>query len=156
MGKLDTFKITISKSDVVSYSAIFTAFLALMVSIYEGYEIRKHNRLSVRPHLQNAVERTGRIYYSIGLKNGGLGPAIIEDFQILANGKEMEFWKDAMDEIELSKFSSLSTLKIGDVINSGEVVNLVVLDTFLLDFGLRYNIKFSSLYGEEFAISYSF
>ena len=130
--------------------------MALIVSIYEGYEIRKHNRLSVRPHLQNDVNRRGVTDYSIGIKNGGLGPAIIEEFEIFANGKKMEFWADAMNEINCTKSSSFTTLRGGEVILNGESLNLVRLDTFLTNFNLSYVVKFKSMYDEEFILTFEF
>jgi hypothetical protein len=144
------------KKNIVSYSAMFIAAMALVVSIYEGYELRKHNRLSVRPYLQTEVSRIGTQKYTIGLKNGGLGPAIVEDFIIFANEKKFEFWMDAMHEINLSKFSSLTTLRGGEVINNGQSINLVVLDTFAPNFNLRYILKFKSVYDEEFELEYQF
>lgn len=150
------FKPNIDKKDIISYSAMLTAFMALIVSIYEGYEIRKHNRLSVRPYLQNAVSRNGISNYSIGIKNGGLGPAIIDGFDIYARGKKVEFWNEAMDEIKVNKFSLLTTLRKGDIINSGEQITLVVLDTFANDFQLEYRLRYRSMYDEGFTISYGF
>lgn len=135
---------------------MFTAFMALIVSIYEGYEIRKHNRLSVRPHLITEINIKGVRQESIIIKNGGLGPAIIKEFEIFANGKKMKFWNDAMNEIKLTKFSSLTNLAEGDVIKSGERLPIVVLDTIIDNFNLSFNLKFKSMYDEDFILKSNF
>tara|TARA_R110002051_G_scaffold181774_1_gene251293 strand:+ start:66439 stop:66885 length:447 start_codon:yes stop_codon:yes gene_type:complete len=146
----------INKKNIVSYAAMFTAFMALIVSIYEGYEIRKHNRLSVRPHLITEINIKGVRQESIIIKNGGLGPAIIKEFEIFANGKKMKFWNDAMNEIKLTKFSSLTNLAEGDVIKSGERLPIVVLDTIIDNFNLSFNLKFKSMYDEDFILKSNF
>jgi len=146
----------INKKNIVSYAAMFTAFMALIVSIYEGYEIRKHNRLSVRPHLITEINIKGIRQESIIIKNGGLGPAIINEFEIFANGKKMKSWNDAMNEIKLTKFSSLTNLAEGDVIKSGERLPIVVLDTIIDNFNLSFNLKFKSMYDEGFTLTSDF
>lgn len=146
----------INKKNIVSYAAMFTAFMALLVSIYEGYEIRKHNRLSVRPHLITEINIKGVRQETVIIKNGGLGPAIIDEFEIFANGKKMESWNDAMNEIKLTKFSSLTNLAEGDVIKSGERLNIVVLDTISENFNLKFNLKFKSMYDEDFTLTSNF
>lgn len=76
------------KTQDVSYLAMFIAVLALLVSIYEGYEIRKHNRLSLKPFLDSSIYMEQNKLFKIQLKNEGLGTAIVEDFSIYANGKK--------------------------------------------------------------------
>jgi hypothetical protein len=68
-----------------------TAFVA-----YQAWLTRKHNRLSVRPHLQthSDIQRGEAAgpntidHYATELRNAGLGPAIITKWRLFFDGKE--------------------------------------------------------------------
>ena len=128
---------------------MFVAVLALMVSVYEGYEMRKHNRLSIKPYINSEIymENTpNKNTFEITLKNPGLGPAIIEEFSIYANGKKVESRNQAMREIGINKFSRLHNLKKGHIISEGESLLLVRIDTILSKYNLKFTMKYKSLY----------
>ncbi|MCB0448180.1 MAG: hypothetical protein KDD03_11860 [Gelidibacter sp.] len=144
------------KKDSVSYLAMFIAVLALIVSIYEGYEIRKHNRLSLKPYLDGSIFMQEKKLFKIEIRNEGLGPAIVEEFSIYANGKKVSSWNNAMKEIGMKKFSQLTNMKPGDIISQGENLTLVKIDTVLLKYNLEYVIKYKSVYEESFKIEQEF
>lgn len=68
---------------IISISAIFIALCALGVSIWEGYETRKNNRLSMTPKLEFFISWiVGDNLTGISIQNNGLGPAIINTCEI--------------------------------------------------------------------------
>lgn len=74
-------------SVVTGVASTFIAVCALVFSIYQGIQARRHNRLSVKPHLTTWTTSTpeeGR--YVVELINNGLGPALIEGFTLTVDG----------------------------------------------------------------------
>ncbi len=64
------------------------ALLALGISIWQGWQIRIHNKLSVRPHLTTWINTDAKKgYYTLELINNGIGPALIEEFLVKVDGK---------------------------------------------------------------------
>lgn len=58
------------------------------LSIWQGWQTRRHNRLSVRPRLTSETnDDAGNGFYSIELINNGIGPALIEEFLVKVDGK---------------------------------------------------------------------
>ena len=67
------------------------AALGLVATLHHSYAARKHNRLSVRPHLIfnsqfNSGVLSGHQTFTLKVKNVGLGPAIIEKYIISFEG----------------------------------------------------------------------
>lgn len=145
-----------TNTDNSSKWVMLIAILALSTSLYESYEFRKHNRLSLRPYLDQTVYVQGQEYYKLSVQNEGLGPAIIEEFTILANTKIVSNWNSALAEIGVHKFSALSTLKKGNIISAGESITLVKIDTLLSKYNLKFIIKYSSVYEERFNLEKEF
>lgn len=76
---------------VTAIATIFIALLALSVSIWHGVVTRRHNRLSLRPHLCLLVELSeGPPEMGIFLENNGLGPAIIKSIAITIDGNKID------------------------------------------------------------------
>lgn len=98
---------------IMGASAV-VAVCALAVTVWEGFQARKHNKLSVRPLLTSAensdITRRG-MFFSWELINAGLGPAIIKDFIVLFNGKEVS----RNNREELIAFLKKKTKKYGDL-----------------------------------------
>ncbi|MBN2258603.1 MAG: hypothetical protein JW704_12440 [Anaerolineaceae bacterium] len=67
------------RNNLVDVLATFIAFLALLLTIWEGLENRKNNRLSTQPIL-SIVEKWNDSdhLYKLILTNDGFGPAIID------------------------------------------------------------------------------
>ena len=89
---------------LVSITAMITAVVAVVVAIIqtqvmrEEAEIeREHTRLSVQPALlvyahSRVGDTDGNFRY--GLRNQGLGPAVIEGFSVSLNGKNVSNWAE--------------------------------------------------------------
>lgn len=75
------------------YSAQVIAVCALFLTTYQAAMARRHNRLTVRPHLTTVMHRhtrpesPGIITISATLANRGLGPAIVRGYEVLIDGK---------------------------------------------------------------------
>lgn len=70
-------------------AAILVSACALFLTIYQAMAARKHNRITVRPHLTTFIDKhsspdSRRV--DVTLSNNGLGPAVIKSFEPLFNG----------------------------------------------------------------------
>jgi hypothetical protein len=64
------------------------ALAALGLAIYEGRELRQHNRLSVRPLFTESIRISpAHERMCLLLENHGLGPAIIKEWKLIVDGK---------------------------------------------------------------------
>ena len=83
---------------LANYATILIAVSAVILSVWEGYEMRQHNRLSVLPNLDvtaswlvleegEQVQHGGKPktitershIFKVGIENTGLGPAVFEN-----------------------------------------------------------------------------
>jgi hypothetical protein len=75
---------------ITGISSGVIALCALGISIWQGSQARKHNKLSFKPHLTTWTHRNvQKGFYAIELINNGLGPAIIESFVVNVDGKRI-------------------------------------------------------------------
>ncbi len=144
------------ENKLVSVVAVFIALLALLVSLYEGYEIRKHNRLSLKPYLDLQIHFENNEALEISIENAGLGPAIIQNFEIHADGQKARNWNHAMEIIDVSRFSYLNNLQAGEIIPPGESITLIKVDTLLKNYGITFVLNYTSMYEENYAMEYRF
>ena len=75
----------------IAISSILVSLLALVFTVYQGYETRRHNRLSLLPHIfinyyLNEAE-TGKT--GVEIVNDGVGPAVITNFRVFYDGKKI-------------------------------------------------------------------
>jgi hypothetical protein len=73
-------------SDYIALCSGFVALLALFVSVWQGYITRKHNILSVRPHVEITYNSLFDDY-SVEISNNGLGAAIVKEVVLSFDGK---------------------------------------------------------------------
>jgi hypothetical protein len=69
-------------------AATITSIAALALAWHEGWATRRHDRLSVRPHIDfrySLVEETG--FVGIRIHNSGLGPAFIRTLRFHIDGQ---------------------------------------------------------------------
>ena len=84
----------IQADTIIAGASIFVAACALGVTIWQSSVMRKHNRLSVKPAL-NIIENRHHdkeqaiVHIEYYLGNFGVGPAIIKDFILIYNDKEI-------------------------------------------------------------------
>lgn len=73
---------------ITGISSVVIAMCAVLISIWHGIETRRHNRLSVMPHLTTwTYSSDEKQTYTVELINNGIGPALIESFEIYVDGK---------------------------------------------------------------------
>lgn len=75
---------------ITGVSSSIIALCALVFSIWQAVQARKHNRISFRPHLTSwaHIEPTKGVY-AVELINNGLGPALIRSFTVKVDGKRV-------------------------------------------------------------------
>lgn len=73
---------------IAAIASTIIALCALGFTIWQGVQTRRHNRLSVQPHLTtwNHSEHN-KLLYTIDLINNGIGPALIKNFSIRVDDK---------------------------------------------------------------------
>lgn len=85
--------VSVSKEPHLSWEAIaglssaIIAFCAFWLTVWQAKITRNHNKLSVTPHLTTWSQRdVANCRYSVELLNNGIGPALIESFNIYVDG----------------------------------------------------------------------
>ena len=147
------------------------AISALGLATWQGLAQRKHNQLSVKPHL--VLERTVNNLspqVTIILSNNGTGPAIIKDFQIYLDGEAVTFfyentWGDIAKQLNIKvKWGGGKWFNCGDAIQAGSSEKIFQVKTTeegkdlehdpkaIHDALLRVQIiiKYESVYGNKF------
>jgi hypothetical protein len=84
------------------------ALCALGLTLYQAWLTRRHNRLSVMPHLDwnRAITRTNEgVVVRFLLKNSGVGPAIIRSRVFLFNGSAVATHGDVVEELATRCFA---------------------------------------------------
>ncbi|OEE78176.1 hypothetical protein A1OQ_21840 [Enterovibrio norvegicus FF-162] len=76
---------------IISLSSVIIALSALGITIYQAYLGRKHNKLSLRPHLHYWFDNSELDnVYSFEVINNGIGPAKVKTFEVTLNGETVE------------------------------------------------------------------
>jgi hypothetical protein len=144
---------------------------ALGLATWQGFIARRHNKLSVSPHLTFFTAFSDNDpHFSIDIKNNGLGTAIITSYEVMIDGVT----QPNTDEREIIKaYRKLNILNkeraggrcfsFGDSIASGEVLNVikfVLKDGSFLDREMTHKelnriqliIKYKSLYDVSYEV----
>lgn len=153
--------------NVPTYVSLFVAACALSISIWQGYEVRKHNRLSVKPRLNFYIESATDVTNHISLINSGTGPAVIQDITIFIDGLAVPYgWEDALiimavyHRLEIRTLVRSYTYSKEDAIIVGKMEPLIVFEektfsdniysklfrTFLRK--IKLVVIYKSIYGE--------
>lgn len=105
---------------------------ALLLAVWQGWTLRRHNKLSVEPRLliySEQFEKQNSETFKIYIKNTGLGPAIVEEFFIgiygkgLIRGKINEAaWLSALEQCTGTqiKLHALNVIHKNYLIGAGE------------------------------------
>jgi hypothetical protein len=94
---------------IVPIVAVAIAFISLGLSIWQGYENRRHNRLSVKPKLTfDFFKAINDPQIGLVLSNKGTGPALITSWKIIVNDRpvDQEFasgWEETVKRIKTLK-----------------------------------------------------
>lgn len=88
-------------SDLLPWLAFLISIVALAFSIYQASVSRKHDRLSVTPHLLLSQFGGAEPPFGVGVyvENEGVGPAIIRAIEMSYNGKSLSSMKMLRDAI---------------------------------------------------------
>lgn len=115
------------------------ALLALFVAIWSITSSRKHNKLTVRPHLYESIEIDSvNLICGFYIKNKGLGPALIKSTAYYLDGAEVEF-KELINVVEKlpSEFGiHINRLKSGSAISKDEKCSIIEIKWD----GLKYEL----------------
>lgn len=156
------------KSDrIISVSAILVSVMTLVVLVVQMNMEREQQRLSVQPYLSTYNQGYGTANYQLMLSNNGLGPAFVEDIEII--------YKDSSYKMDLPTFlfesfpetkklsMSHSNVSKGRLIRAGENVSIFRIKNskddaysllYLLDtLDLKVNLIYQSLYKERWLLT---
>lgn len=95
-------------------AAVIIALCALAFTAYQVFATRKHNRLSVRPHITYFTYRDlspGQGSLKIEIMNNGLGPAIIDAFDVFLDGQKIPSYRSADIEAKVAEVLDGQTSK---------------------------------------------
>ncbi|PPC84922.1 MAG: hypothetical protein CTY37_09235 [Methylotenera sp.] len=152
------------------------ALCALGATFWQGYLSRRHNRLSVKPHIEIAIgfNFIQQEYY-INMLNNGLGPALITKIQLLVDGVEVdtqtsEVFCDVISEVfhlyrykqnyliisgsymmKPSEEKTFLKVEILDSLNSFPIIDSEEIHN--VNSRLKVKIGYESMYGEKFKSS---
>lgn len=76
---------------IAENSSSIIAICALILTVWQLFVTRRHNKLSVTPYLttwSHIDHDNGN--YSLDIMNNGVGPALIKTFQIFVDGRKVE------------------------------------------------------------------
>ena len=106
-------------------AAELIALSALLLASYQGWAVRRHQRLMVRPHLTiNHLYQRESPQILITLKNEGLGPAQVEEYSILLDGERVDT-SDKSCTVQICKALDMNgTEGGGSVIDQGEILSV--------------------------------
>lgn len=149
--------------------------LALLATFWQGYLSRQHNRLSVRPRIDSRTvddmpESTLLIFQGL-FRNSGLGPAIINKYELIYNDVRhevfnpedvLELLKREFDGYIVYEKSMFYIYRPGSVISSGEEAVVVSLGLHINNeadvvrhqlSSKKYHIylEYESAYGQKFS-----
>ena len=158
------------------------AVCALAISIYEARLARRHNVLTLIPRLELKQSRieiddpttNSKVHFTLDIKNTGMGPAIINDFEVYFKTKlrkkkfSLAKFSEIIEEIKKNHKSLYveifhETLCRNLFIPAGEKVNLLTVTClqyteeskdelkYVFD-RMEAIITYISLYGEEFEV----
>jgi hypothetical protein len=154
-----------------SNAALVVAVCALAVTTSQLRAARRHNQLSVQPHLVVTAERFfegPKARFVVKMRNNGLGPAVVVNYEALHNGKPVNTreFEEVMETVKAlvgrhPMNCNYHHLAKGDAYAKDQEVTLlsVELPMFLGDVGskllepleqLSTRITYRSMYGEQF------
>ena len=164
---------------LLSIAAILISICTLCVFTYQVRLIRKHQYMSVYPHLQLANGGSQTLQYQYSLTNNGIGPALIESIHITA--KDGKLYDDLADYVEEqvtaadSIYFYFTNLSAGRLIPAQEKIALielidneelrakgrfhntlkgsVKLRKIINENGLKIKIRYKSIYGESWTLT---
>jgi hypothetical protein len=153
----------LSRVTITTWATTVIALSAVVVSIWTGYETRRHNRLSVKPSLGFLTQQDeAKPQYGLLMTNEGLGPAFVKSWEITYQNKPMgDFltgWNNVRNELGWPtwiKVGSFQVIKAGQTwpifwVNQADWKGLTEKDrqrfNQILN-QLKVEIQYESIYG---------
>lgn len=167
----------INADTVIAAMAMLVALITGIFTAYQAYLTRRHNRLSVRPHVSTWVhEEKTPDYYIIRCEvlNNGIGPAILRDYSVFYQGTKIGSNQErkALEAAIKEKLNSLQGIVKKNVSVFGKEFSLLAGSRHVLfemkiamhaqfdekiyqDFVDRFDADFSyrCMYGQKFKFS---
>ncbi len=146
--------------------SVMMALCALLTSLWQGYALQQHNRLSVRPLFQFEANfdksADGQISFELLVNNNGLGPARIEAMRIWFEEQPLssahQIWpllKSKAAAHCLGSGSVQGFYKVGDqqmLLRTLADCHLSETEYQRLAAALRVELVYESLYGDSFSV----
>ena len=157
--------LNLTPEEWIALASAVVAAAALIVAVWQGVLTRRHNRLSVIPHLR-IDSLLGGDPVEIILSNRGAGPAIIKRFHIFADkptaGTAVEQMGSALKAAGAGGLKCAFVLpRPGDFVSAGESIRLLVYQNVDEEQLKRINEAlpkitfeyiYSSIYGSEYKL----
>lgn len=161
--------------NAVNIITIVISLCAVALTAYGLYATRRHNRLSVTPHLADYTNKSATnegLVISYEVSNNGIGPAKIKTFALFREGKQFPKGKDDyVDSFVRAHLGNRLKYDIRHSFNFGEDDSLKAGDTrHILNIffpgaksedrekilgmfeGIAIRIEYESFYGEKFVL----
>lgn len=133
-----------------SYALTVIALSAVVVSIWQAYQQRLHDRISVRPYLEWIQSQNDEGYTYLQIKNKGFGPAFFKTGEITVGDSTYRDWRKALQAadstIDVARTSSLGRYTL----LPGEQFNLVSAKGGYQDIDIIFKVEFEDAYGTDF------
>ncbi|MFM5361877.1 hypothetical protein ACET98_12370 [Aeromonas veronii] len=159
----------------ISFVAILISFLALLISIWQGYIARQHNRLSFQPYLQVSPRLVGDINSGLYLENAGTGTAFVKSIDIVINGKDFDLtknqWSQFLSFVDINPICfKKSWIRPDAALQAGKELALISLSKAELPFSFCWlevtklltleeaelRVNYKSIYEEDFKLEDKF
>lgn len=156
--------------------ATLVGIMTLIIFIYQTNIIHKQSRLSVTPRLSTSTEinhKDSLVHFSFIVENKGIGPAIINKAEILAEKKSYnldfeEYFEKVYPKVfDLGDFTKTSSMVVGSTLSPNEK-QIMFTYAFKVDkmpiiqeslgltneqqYPFQVVIEYSSIYEEEWRI----
>lgn len=151
-------------------ATVVMAVCALVTSLWQGYSMQQHNKLSLRPYLELEVNidpvdaKHSRL--SAYVNNNGLGPAEVTSLQIRLRDKVLsnthQIWpamgfdinKGCFGAGHVQRFYKVDDKQMVILADDACMLTKPQLDELLN--GLSITLEYRSLYGETFTAAWKF
>lgn len=161
----ETLQILKNNSDLIIATM---AFLAFLLSLWQGYSNRKHNRMTIKPALCHWLHSESSAF-NFSVTNNGFGPAVVKDFKLFVDGSEVGGLKDTIIEQGIkqlfSQTAQISTAHLNQnyVIAPNQTILIAQVNFLAMDAPSKDEIKktierarllisYESGYGDKFLL----
>lgn len=83
---------------ILAVSAIIAAAAAVFIAVYEARLTRAHQRISVWPYVSQ-YNSNADSSYTRNIANRGLGPSLVESFEVSVDGVRKSNWTEVVADI---------------------------------------------------------